>query len=220
MCDDLPPVDGRQPFVAVGACEVVAEPREVQGDLVGDLGRTGSANGGVEVPAGPVFDRVGRGEPADRNRFITSVASGAVSIDRTSARVSGGGSANRTSSTSNRCSCTSGLAIAAEYVARGSHVVATVRGERRTALNDLHERSEGRLEIERVDITAPDQVQALRRRLGGRMFDLLFVNAGITNGPDETSAKAESHATAARAGGDHARSTAVLHRPPVPAADQ
>ena len=79
-----------------------------------------------------------------------------------------------------------GHAIAAEYVGRGAHVVATVRGERRTALHDLLDTSDGQLEIEHVDITAPDQVDALRDRLRGREFDLLFVNAGVTNGPDET----------------------------------
>jgi NAD(P)-dependent dehydrogenase (short-subunit alcohol dehydrogenase family) len=30
-----------------------------------------------------------------------------------------------------------------------------------------------------VDITIPDQIQALRQRLGSRTFDLLFVNAGV-----------------------------------------
>ena len=34
----------------------------------------------------------------------------------------------------------------------------------------------------------PEQVQALGDRLGARRFDLLFVNAGVTNGPDETTA--------------------------------
>jgi NAD(P)-dependent dehydrogenase (short-subunit alcohol dehydrogenase family) len=46
----------------------------------------------------------------------------------------------------------------------------------------------GRLEIEHVDINAPEQVQALRDRLGARRFELLFVNAGVTNDPDETTA--------------------------------
>ncbi len=72
-----------------------------------------------------------------------------------------------------------GLAMAQEYVDRGAQVVATVRGETRTALHDLHQAAGGRLEIEQVDITVPDQVQALRQRLGSRSFDLLFVNAGV-----------------------------------------
>ena len=81
-----------------------------------------------------------------------------------------------------------GRAIAAEYVERGSHVVATVRGPGRTPLHDLQDRVGDRLEIEHVDIDAPDQVGALRDRLESRSFDLLFVNAGVTNGRDETPA--------------------------------
>ncbi|MGI5229114.1 SDR family NAD(P)-dependent oxidoreductase [Actinoallomurus sp. CA-142502] len=81
-----------------------------------------------------------------------------------------------------------GHAIAAEYVDRGSRVVATVRGTGRTALHELRDTVGGRLEIEHVDINAPEQVQALRDRLGARTFDLLFVNAGVTNRPEETTA--------------------------------
>jgi NAD(P)-dependent dehydrogenase (short-subunit alcohol dehydrogenase family) len=81
-----------------------------------------------------------------------------------------------------------GRAIAAEYLERGSQVVATVRGPERTALHELQGTAGGRLEIEHVDINAPDQVQALRDRLGARRFDLLFVNAGVANRPEETAA--------------------------------
>ena len=77
-----------------------------------------------------------------------------------------------------------GLAIAEEYVDRGAQVVATVRGQARTALHDLQDTAGGLLEIESVDITVPEQVQALRQRLGSRTFDLLFVNAGV--GVNET----------------------------------
>ncbi len=72
-----------------------------------------------------------------------------------------------------------GLAIAEEYVDRGTKVVATVRGQDRTALHDLQGTSGGLLEIEHLDITVPEQVKALRQRLGSRAFDLLFVNAGV-----------------------------------------
>jgi NAD(P)-dependent dehydrogenase (short-subunit alcohol dehydrogenase family) len=81
-----------------------------------------------------------------------------------------------------------GYAIAAEYVGRGSQVVATVRSPERTALHHLRDTAGGRLDIEHADINAPEQVQALRDRLGARRFDLLFVNAGVTNGPEQTSA--------------------------------
>jgi NAD(P)-dependent dehydrogenase (short-subunit alcohol dehydrogenase family) len=81
-----------------------------------------------------------------------------------------------------------GYAIAAEYLARGSRVVATVRGPERTALHDLVGGVGGRLEIEHVDINAPAQVDGLRDRLAARRFDLLFVNAGVANRPEETTA--------------------------------
>jgi NAD(P)-dependent dehydrogenase (short-subunit alcohol dehydrogenase family) len=81
-----------------------------------------------------------------------------------------------------------GHAIAREYLDRGAGVVATVRGPGRTALHDLPETAGDRLEIEQVDITVPEQIRDLRDRLGARTFDLLFVNAGVTNGESETTA--------------------------------
>ncbi|WP_223691561.1 SDR family NAD(P)-dependent oxidoreductase [Leifsonia poae] len=79
-----------------------------------------------------------------------------------------------------------GLAIAEEYLARGATVVATVRGAGRTALHELRDAFPDRLEIESVDITIPDEVAGLRDRLASRWFDLLFVNAGVTNAEEET----------------------------------
>jgi len=81
-----------------------------------------------------------------------------------------------------------GYAIAAEYIDRGSHVVATVRGPARTPLHDLQDTVGGRLEIEHVDINERAQVDSLHNRLASRRFDLLFVNAGVTNAPQDTSA--------------------------------
>jgi NAD(P)-dependent dehydrogenase (short-subunit alcohol dehydrogenase family) len=78
-----------------------------------------------------------------------------------------------------------GLALAAEYVARGWQVTATVRGAGRTELHDLAESSDGRLTVEEVDIAVPEQVAALRERVADRAFDLLFVNAAISNGDVE-----------------------------------
>jgi NAD(P)-dependent dehydrogenase (short-subunit alcohol dehydrogenase family) len=79
-----------------------------------------------------------------------------------------------------------GCALAAEYLARGWQVTATVRGTGRTDLHDLASSAGGRLVVETVDITVPEQVAALRDRLAQTTFDLLFVNAGVTNGPVET----------------------------------
>ena len=81
-----------------------------------------------------------------------------------------------------------GCAIAKEYIDRGSRVVATARASGRTALHELQNTAGERLEIEHVDINEPEQVQGLCDRLGGRRFDLLFVNAGVTNHPDATPA--------------------------------
>ncbi|AZS84612.1 SDR family oxidoreductase [Streptomyces griseoviridis] len=79
-----------------------------------------------------------------------------------------------------------GLALAAEYLARGWRVTGTVRGFGRTGLHDLADSSDGRLRVESVDITVPEEVAVLHDRLAGTVFDLLFVNAGVTNGPEET----------------------------------
>jgi NAD(P)-dependent dehydrogenase (short-subunit alcohol dehydrogenase family) len=81
-----------------------------------------------------------------------------------------------------------GLAIAEEYINHDSHLVATIRGTERTELQDLQDASAGRLEIEHIDITIPEHITALRDRLDGRTFDLLFVNAGVTNNAEDTTA--------------------------------
>lgn len=79
-----------------------------------------------------------------------------------------------------------GHGIAAEFLKRGWNVTGTVRGDRgRTLLHDLAEAHPDRVEIETLDITRADQIRALRERLSGRNFDVLFVNAGTTN-PDPT----------------------------------
>ena len=83
-----------------------------------------------------------------------------------------------------------GHAMAAEFLKKGWNVVGTVRGGRaRTMLHDLADEFEGRVEIEILDICEPDQVVALRGRLSGRKFDMLFVSAGVTNNPKETIAE-------------------------------
>lgn len=79
-----------------------------------------------------------------------------------------------------------GLAISVEYLKLGWHVVATARAGARTALHDLADNADGRLVVEHVDITELAQVAALHSRLAPRRFDLLFVNAGVTNDDRET----------------------------------
>jgi NAD(P)-dependent dehydrogenase (short-subunit alcohol dehydrogenase family) len=79
-----------------------------------------------------------------------------------------------------------GFALAEEYLKRGWQVMATERVRTTSQLHNLLEGSDGRLEIETVDIVYPDQVAALRARLASRKFDLLFVNAGVKNADRET----------------------------------
>lgn len=82
-----------------------------------------------------------------------------------------------------------GLALAREWAKAGRHVVATVRGSARTPLHDLADTLPEQIDIESVDITEPAQTTALHDRLAGRMFDLLFINAGVTNEPEGTVAE-------------------------------
>ncbi|MEU5629776.1 MULTISPECIES: SDR family NAD(P)-dependent oxidoreductase [Streptomyces] len=79
-----------------------------------------------------------------------------------------------------------GYALAAEFLGRGWTVTATERTP--SALHKLAGASEGRLTVENLDITIPEQVTALRERLSGSQFDLLFVNAGTnyTTDPSAT----------------------------------
>jgi NAD(P)-dependent dehydrogenase (short-subunit alcohol dehydrogenase family) len=76
--------------------------------------------------------------------------------------------------------------MAEEFLKRGWNVIGTVRGPVQTPLHALAQRVSGRVEIETVDITIPPQIAALHSRLADRKLDMLFVNAGVTNNPDET----------------------------------
>ena len=72
-------------------------------------------------------------------------------------------------------------AMAAEFLKKGWNVVGTVQGSGRTELHDLADEHPGRIEIESLNITEPDQIAALHDRLSGRSFDILFHNAGIAD---------------------------------------
>jgi NAD(P)-dependent dehydrogenase (short-subunit alcohol dehydrogenase family) len=74
-----------------------------------------------------------------------------------------------------------GHAMAVEFVKKNWHVIATVREAGRTRLTDLAEAYPDLVRIERLDITDPRQIIALRERLAGDVFDILFVNAGTAN---------------------------------------
>ena len=79
-----------------------------------------------------------------------------------------------------------GLALAQEWVRTGWQVTATVRGTGRTGLHEFADQHPGTIEIETLDVTEPAQIAALDVRLARRMFDLLFVSAGVTNQPEGT----------------------------------
>lgn len=79
-----------------------------------------------------------------------------------------------------------GFALAEEYLKRGWNVVATERNAGSSSLHELAQASDGRLAVETVDINHPDQVDALCARLASWSFDMLFVNAGVTNDDHET----------------------------------
>lgn len=82
---------------------------------------------------------------------------------------------------------TIGLALVAELLQRGWQVVGTVRGPQRGALHDLADHWEGRLNVEQLDMTDQNLIDALYQRLQGTVLDLLFVNAAITNGDQQLS---------------------------------
>jgi NAD(P)-dependent dehydrogenase (short-subunit alcohol dehydrogenase family) len=69
-----------------------------------------------------------------------------------------------------------GLVLAGELLRRGWHVIATARRDS-PGLRAL----DG-VEIESLEMTSAEQLGAVRERLAGRRFDLLFVNAAIDRG--------------------------------------
>ncbi|MFF7754453.1 SDR family NAD(P)-dependent oxidoreductase [Streptomyces sp. NPDC007971] len=74
-----------------------------------------------------------------------------------------------------------GLVLVDELARRGWRVIATTRrggGELQATADAWN----GRVEVESLEMTSPEQLTALRERLKGRRFDLLFVNAAIDRG--------------------------------------
>ena len=69
-----------------------------------------------------------------------------------------------------------GLGLARVFAAQGWSVTATARGPA-AALESVPG-----VRVERVDIVEAAQVEALRSRLGGARFEVIFIVAGISNG--------------------------------------
>ena len=83
-----------------------------------------------------------------------------------------------------------GLGLTGELAGRGWHVIATARNPATAdGLRQLQQASAGRVEVERLDVDSPEQLEALAGRLSGRRFDLLFHNAGVA-GPKHQSVDA------------------------------
>ena len=78
-----------------------------------------------------------------------------------------------------------GFGLVNEYLHRGWRVVATSRGRHDADLKRLAHTAEGRLAIEPLDLTDASAIDGLKRTLAGKNFDVLFVSAGIANGPDD-----------------------------------
>ena len=78
--------------------------------------------------------------------------------------------------------------MAAEFLKRGWNVVGTAQSGARTELHDLADQHSGRIEVETLDVTAPEQIAELHGRLSGRRFEILFHNAGIANANPHQSA--------------------------------
>lgn len=77
-----------------------------------------------------------------------------------------------------------GLGLVSEHLARGWRVVATVR-KPSPGLQAARTEAPDRLRIETVDIDRTEQVHALRQRLAGERFDLVFVNAGVSGSAEK-----------------------------------
>lgn len=73
-----------------------------------------------------------------------------------------------------------GLGLAHEFFNRGYHVTATCRkDDDQLKLENVGKTNPGRLAIEHVDITNTASIQELESALLGRVFDIMFYNAGI-----------------------------------------
>lgn len=75
-----------------------------------------------------------------------------------------------------------GLALAKEWLSRGSKVIATVRGDRPTPLHELAAKYAHQLSLQQLDMTDPEAVETLRNSLQGTEIDTLFINAGVALG--------------------------------------
>jgi len=75
-----------------------------------------------------------------------------------------------------------GLGLAKSFAARGWSVVATERRPSDSGgLAAVAAAADGRIRMERLDINDRQMVQALRRKLAGELFDVIFIVAGVSD---------------------------------------
>jgi NAD(P)-dependent dehydrogenase (short-subunit alcohol dehydrogenase family) len=73
-----------------------------------------------------------------------------------------------------------GLGVAQQFFNRGWHVVGTARaGADVTDLRQVGQSDPARLSIATIDVTAADAIDPFLESLGGRRFDVIYLNAGI-----------------------------------------
>jgi NAD(P)-dependent dehydrogenase (short-subunit alcohol dehydrogenase family) len=83
-----------------------------------------------------------------------------------------------------------GLGVTKEFLAHGWDVVATARDpDKAAALHDLAASHPGRVTVPKLDINDPAALDGFAATLGGKMFDAVLVNAGVS-GPEHRSANA------------------------------
>jgi len=83
-----------------------------------------------------------------------------------------------------------GLEFARQYAARGWTVITTHRRkDTPQSLADLSAKYPGKIQIERLDVTSPEEAAALATKLKDVPFDVLVNNAGVYN--DRSKCKAE-----------------------------
>jgi len=72
-----------------------------------------------------------------------------------------------------------GLGLARAYLEQGWTVIATARDPASPGLTALGGAHPGRLRVEKLDITSPDDMRALASALAGTPLDIIFVVAGM-----------------------------------------
>jgi len=85
-----------------------------------------------------------------------------------------------------------GLEFAKQYVAKGWNIIATHRRSQTPATLAELAAQYGKLRVERLDVTNPDEVNALAEKLKNTPIDVLINNAGVYNDRSKCAAEDEA----------------------------